>query len=383
MKVFLLVIYILLLIFAPKYGIFDFKLLLFPVGLIFSYKSIIIPRFAIKTILFLFILIIYYGIIAYINNSSIDELLRYFRIILSVLLVIFLFSFSNISKNKITIALVIVLMINIFIMIINLINPSFHLFIQSIYFDNGKLLEKSNRVIGLSSGFDTSGVILLISILFLSYLYINFRTKIYLFCILISIGISFFVSRGTIIYLFLLILIFLFRSILKLKFRNIMFIFSIFLIFSIIVYPFVSKIFLSSVNLEMFGLDNQVDSEIIENQYARTDFLGMLESFLEFPKSTSGLIFGEAHDVQVDSGYIKSINQIGIIGTLFTLYANWFIYFKQKQSINSFFNFKFLLLLIIVLITFTNVKNQMLFTRGIFELYLILSFLYFKHFEKA
>ena len=93
-----------------------------------------------------------------------------------------------------------------------------------------------------------------------------------------------------------------------------------------------------------------------------------------------GIIFGEAHDIDVDSGYVKTINQIGILGTLYTLYINWDIYFSQKKNrTKTFFSINLLLLLCIILISITNFKNQMFFTRGIFEIYLVLAFLAHKY----
>ena len=109
----------------------------------------------------------------------------------------------------------------------------------------------------------------------------------------------------------------------------------------------------------------------------------MLNSFFILPNSSSGLIFGIAKDVEVDSGYIKTINQIGILGALITFIIHWKTYFsfKKKYSKNIFISFKFMLLLILILISVSNIKNQMFFVRGIFEIYITLCMLYFKYDE--
>jgi hypothetical protein len=379
-----IVLYVFILFFSPKFGLFDPRVLMVPIGFMALKKSLFIPKFINKLLIHLLILMLYYSIISFLNNSGFEELLRYFRVIISVVLIIFLFSFPNVDRSLMVNSILIALMSNIVVMIFNLISPSFNLLIQSIYLDGGKILDKSNRVIGLSSGYDTTGVIVLISILFLTYLFSFNRNKIYFIFLLLSIGVSFFISRGTMVYFFLILLFFIFRITKKLNLKFVLLIYFFAILFLSLVYPYVYNVFISSVNLDFLNLETEVDPLVIENQYAKTDFLGMVESFLKFPNSAYGIIFGEAHDVDVDSGYIKTINQIGILGTLYSLYINWEIYFLQNKFKNKiFFTNNLLMLLCIILISLTNFKNQMFFTRGIFEIYLVLAFLSHKYYAKS
>ena len=385
MKLFLVSLYVFITFFSPKFGILDFRLLLLPVGFIFCFRNLKIPLFILQTIIVVLSIISYYFVLSYFYNSPQDELLRYFRILVSIFVILFLFSFPNVSIQVIQNSIVVCLVINLFIMILNLIFPSFHLFVQSIYFDEGKILEKTNRVIGLSSGFDTSGVILLISILFFFFLALKHQSYFYFLILCISSFLAFFVSRGTIVYFLILFIFFSIKFMFsnKFLFRHKFLVYLVLFVIILFAIPHVSKIFLGSVDIEFLGIEAEVNPEIIENQYAKTDVLGMAQSFIVLPNTLSGLIFGLTQDIEVDSGYIKTIYQIGLVGIFLTLFSHFKIYSSIKNKPDgSFLNFKLFLFLILLLLTISNFKNSMFFVRGVFEIYLSLSLFFYKFHEK-
>jgi hypothetical protein len=363
-------IYLFLLFFSPKIGLIDLRLILLPVGLLFSKGSIRVPTALISFIKIIIFIILYSILISFLNNGDYQEIFRYFRILVSVFLTILFFSIPRITKSSINKVFITVLFMNVLVMFLNLLSPSFNSFIQLIYLDEGKELNKINRVIGLSSGYDTSGIIVLITGLYYFYMYKNNNNLILLFLLITTFVISFFISRGTILYVIMFSIIFGWKSLYNLSIKKVIYILSIVLLLSATIFPYVKNIFISSISSDM--IDSDIDPNVIENQYAKTDPIEMVKSFYIIPKSTFGIFWGESNAVEVDSGYIKTLNQTGVFGIIITLISYCLLFSKVNVNKDEKFNFKIILFCILSLMIVANVKNQILFTRGIFEIYLFI-----------
>jgi hypothetical protein len=141
------------------------------------------------------------------------------------------------------------------------------------------------------------------------------------------------------------------------------------------IYSFILPILIDSWNLDI-AIDFANRPDIYESGYSKNDPLSILESFIIIPNTLSGLVFGTSFDPpDSDSGYIKVINIIGVFGLLFSIYtfiATLYHSFPRKYQLNDSIILLKKFLFFIVFVTFVaSIKNQYLFTRGIFELFIL------------
>jgi hypothetical protein len=233
------------------------------------------------------------------------------------------------------------------------------------------------RVSGLVAGFDIAGIFSLITT-YVLYELIKIKPRgIYYFMFFLSYFSIFFTSRTNSIYAILIAVIFFYNFIKNFK-LNPKYIFSLVIFFSSFIFilsRFVLPILIDSWNLDIvFEVADRPD--IYESGYSKNDPLSILQSFIIIPETITGLIFGTSFDPpDSDSGYIKVINIIGILGLVTSILSyistyilsnlNNYIYNPQTKLLKR-------VIFFILLTTFiASVKNQYFFTRGIFELFII------------
>jgi hypothetical protein len=187
----------------------------------------------------------------------------------------------------------------------------------------------------------------------------------------------FLTSRTSIIVLVAITLILLINFLFKneLSFKKVVFFLVFLLSFSLIIYTYVLPNLISTINIELFSNFEDLGNEEAVLTYAKTDPIQMILDFIILPKTNLGLFFGENFSPLSDSGYIQTINSIGIFGLFISILFYFIIYFHSKKILINYrinISLKKALKIIILLTLLLCVKNQYLFTRGTFELIILL-----------
>jgi hypothetical protein len=361
-------------IFGPKYGFLDTRLFL--VILIYSLNINDInkiPKVILWALVFLLFLVVYSFLIYLFNNNDYIDSLRYLRCIFGILLLLHLyrkFDFELLFNS-----LLFILFLHVLSIYISVIFPSSQGFFSMISGYDKDF--RAFRVSGLVAGFDISGIFSLITTYVLYELIKIKSRRIYYFMFFLAYFSIFFTSRTNSVYAILIAVFFFYNFIKNFK-LNPKYIFSLVIFFSSFIYilsRFVIPILIDSWNLDIvFEVADRPD--IYESGYSKNDPISILQSFIIIPETITGLIFGTSFDPpDSDSGYIKVINIIGILGLVASIIfyistyilssLNNYIYNPQTKLLKS-------VIFFILLITFiASVKNQYFFTRGIFELFII------------
>lgn len=361
-------------IFGPKFGILDSRFVLSLLIYLINFNDLkSVPKSIAFMLGCLNFLVLYSFIIYIFNDSDYIDSLRYLRGVFGILLLVHLYKHFN--YNLLFKHLIFILFLHVLSIYFSVIFPFTQVFFAKISGYDKEFL--TFRVSGLVAGFDISGILPLI-FSFLLYELIKIRKSKLLFLIFFLTYFSiFFTSRTNSLYAIFLAFYFFIDFIKKAK-LNYNFIFSITLFsgaFILIIYRFVLPVLIDSWNLDIaIELANRPD--IYESGYSKNDPLAILESLLIFPDSLFGIFFGTSYNpLESDSGYIKIINIIGVLGLIFYIYtflATLYLSFPRKYQLNDSIILLKKFLFFVVFVTFVaSIKNQYLFTRGIFELFII------------
>lgn len=363
-------------LFGPKLGVLDSRLLLIPILLIFHrFENLKFHRDYIILLAINFFLLIY-SFNQFLFFPPNPEFLRYTRALISLFCLPFIIGYKNSFESALSI-LVNVLILHPISIFISMFFPSVQYFLAIVF----QFVAESRdlRYNGLTAGFDIAGYLSISGFLILLFKYYHDKRTITFIKAFIFLASIFFTSRTSIIVLIFLsiLLFFSFISKYKFSFKRIFLGFAFFAVFSFMIYKYVLPNFISTINIEIFQELSDVGNEEAVLTYARTDPFQMLIDFIILPKSTLGLIFGENYSPLSDSGYIQAINAVGFFG----LFISFFFYFKVYSGLDSIMfdnqlkNIVSKGLKIIIFITLLLcVKNQYLFTRGTFELIVLLFF---------
>jgi hypothetical protein len=342
LKYFILII----LIFGPKFGFFDTRLLLLPLLFFFDFQSnkIIVPILFLILYFFLKELSIY-------QNIDLTETLRLFKL-LYVLLLIDIFSklFNYTLKD-----LAIVLLIHVFFVIIMNEVEFIRDLIHNFYGFSKSY--KQFRSTGLTLGYDISGFISIIAFIIWRCIKIKLWQKnIILLFIIVSV---FLTSRVSLIVLFILLLYYSRNIILKNKLISGL----LCLVVLLLIKDFIFEAY--SQFLVIFGfISTDIESY---GGYAIYSLESLYDQIFTWPTNLEGWLFGYK-DEKVDSGYSMIIMKYGLVGLLIILT----FYLKLSKIVK--FN-KHIFLTIILLMFVLNFKNEYFLTRGITEILLLLAFL--------
>lgn len=380
----LVYLYMFFLLFGPKYGFVDSRLILLPVGLLLSNGFILSNRTFRLSIIALIILFLYSLFLFILNDFRDPDFLRYFRGIISLLAMGLLFNSKKIGLQRILNSFFQVLLTNAIIMLLMLLFPSIKTLIYS--FLNLEILHRYLRVTGLTAGYDIAGFITILCTVYAYTYYNETGRNRHLFFMILSASLTLFTSRGNMIYLSILFLFLLKSYFLNttISLKKILFLFLLFLIAVVFIYKLILPVFTQTM------ISGHVENRTPENykflfkSYGYTDPVAMLKSFIKLPDSFMGIVFGASIIPRSDSGYIQTINAIGIIGLIFTLgfyyatYSNIRFFYKNigptitasvlpKVIMNS-------AMLIFFLSLVASIKNQYFFTRSVFEMFIFCSF---------
>jgi hypothetical protein len=266
-----------------------------------------------------------------------------------------------------------------------LIVPAIQPFVHNLL--NYKIEVRYLRVTGLTAGFDIAGFITILCTVFAyTYLSKTFKTK-YLVLMILSICMTLFTSRGNMVYLSILFLFLLKTFFLKssVSLKEIILLFLFFIIGMFFMYKMILPVFSQTLNSNLIGLSKSNNIDFIQKSYGYTDPIKMLRSFITLPDSGVGKLFGISAYPASDSGYIQTINAIGVLGLLITLgfylkiYRNILFFYRRSKHQSNYSDISNVFLntsmLLFFLTLIASVKNQYFFTRSVFEMFIFCSFI--------
>lgn len=374
MKVVLQYIAVIIALFGPKFGLIDSRLLLIPIllifykldNLVFSRNQIILLRINSFLLLYSFCLFILF--------PSNPEFLRYIRSFISLFCLPFIIGYKNSFESALRI-LINVLIFHPLAIYFSIVSPS----IQNILANIFQLVAENRdlRLNGLTAGFDIAGYLSISGFLICLYTYYQDKktsSLIKSFVFFISV---FFTSRTSIIVLLVISILLFFQFVFKSNFsiKKIFLGGVLFTILSMIVFEYILPNFISTIDIEIFKDLSEKGNEEAVLTYAKTDPYQMFIDFIILPKSKMGLFFGENISPLSDSGYIQTINAVGLLGLSisYLFYLKMYfnlkcIHFKNQLKINLSKALK----MIIIITLLVCLKNQYLFTRGTFELIILI-----------
>lgn len=359
---------ILIALFGPKFGVFDTKLLLIPVSILFIKKEDAIFSKQEITLLISLLILSIYSFFLFLLLPPDLEFLRYFRSTLSLLLLFVIFR-RTLNPNSILTIILFCLSLHSLSIYISFLFPSFQQILSELYGTRVVF----QRYAGLTSGYDISGFFAIFGC-YISYLFYkknnNFK---YILYALFFYGSIFFTSRVSILIIIVLTLYFIFREQFysKFSFKKFIIIFTILTTLYLALNKYIIPIFISSIQIEFFESYSELGDSSSVQSYSKDNPIEVLENFIVLPKTDLEIFFGANRFPASDSGYIQTINTIGVFGLVITLYFYISLYYFVRNDLISKL-IKFLLILTIIL----SIKNQYFFTRGVFELIIVLYLLF-------
>lgn len=374
MKVILQYFAVFLALFGPKFGFFDSRFFLILIMLFFQSKNQLsfskIQVFLLIIISFLFI----YSFSLFLLYPSNPEFLRFMRSFVSLITLPFIIGYKNNNKQALVIV-VNVLFLHPIAIFLSLIFPAIQQALTFLFqFESEKIT--TLRYSGLTAGFDIAGYLSIAGFLICIYTYfIEENYKWFTMALIFYISV-FLTSRTSVVVLLVLSLYLFFKFSLKTKLtiKYITFLLFIVSTLSIFFYIYVLPNLISTVDIALFENLAEMGNEEAVLTYAKTDPYQMIIGFIILPDSYFGLFFGENYTPLSDSGYIQTINTIGFLGLIISVYFYFKIYSfkfiksnkdKLIQSLSQ--GLKLIILITLILC----IKNQYMFTRGTFELVIL------------
>jgi len=384
-------------LFGPKFGYIDTSVIAGFLGLpvILLYKKTPIPKQWFSLWVIIAITFCYSIIINYTSNFLCNYLvLRQARVLVAAtLLPIVIYLFPLRPKDKLIIVIS-VLFLNSVTILTQILFPQLQLYMAPIYQFNKSI--RHIRAFGLTAGYDSAGYLSVMGFILASLSIIFCKKKIkYFFISLIFAFSVFFTSRTSmalaIVFISFFSFFFIFFKRKKLRFMGILFIFiSVFFIiyfFGIVYDTFdisltKSFIFMPKTNMEY------------TSSFARTNLNEWRSHTIVFPDNEYLLLFGAGINPPSDMGYVKIIYMIGLFGLFLVIIGHLYILisahniFKREIKLvklskppyiylfENGFNITYWSLMIFVpLQLIINLKNLYFYTRGYYELLIILFFI--------
>jgi uncharacterized membrane protein len=367
------------LIFAPKIGFIDLSILVPLVILFFAAAitplSLRLNNIFIKMALMIAILLVYQILIQITYGTfSLEELARLIRSILTVLIV----GVISLQREKIDSYILYAIVIHAVIVIIA---ANYHPINEALSNISEIHVIHEGRAAGLLAGFDISGTLNLIAILILitdkdSITGITQKTLL-IFILTLS---CYYISRVSLLLSLTLLLYNIIRDFFRKDtptyLKYIIIIFSSYVFYE--VFNLTLKIMAVTFSLDFVEV-NSADYESIVSKNAvqnGDDFLW--SAMWYFPESISGIFFGTGiSELNSDIGYVDEIFRYGITGLFFAIFIHaYFIFYflKRKKTHNH-----ILVISIFTLMLILTLKNNYLFTRAIFPIFILLTSMNYKN----
>ena len=367
------------------YGI-DLKILIYAFWIIkismkkINNRKISVNLYEYKLINLIMIIISYIMFITLINqHNEISMSLRYFRAIVSFVIIILFFQDKEYKPKVVINTIEIILLIHSISVIIGIIFPDFKNYIVFISNYEKKFLEA--RSTGLVSGYDFAGLLCNLGLILSFLIRVINKKKIVTIKTVIFILAAIFTSRYSIVITILILIIVFLYEIFKLNIREIIRIGKYVIPLCLLIFIFL--VLTTELNLNLREtLFNQIPglktlyNEII---YSYADYSGRSTvSNHYYIDPNINFIFGEGYIPQnVDPGYIRNLYFMGIFGLALQslFYLSIFLYVNKIRKINKNKDIKIIALFIMFMIIALFVmefKLTFIFSSITFELMIIL-----------
>lgn len=319
------------------------------------------------------ILILSFTLLVSLFNLTFDEYVigRFLRLLVNTILLCLFINNLNFKKKSFFNSIVLVLSFNTLLVIFQYYFPQIKLNFLLVTGFNRSL--DMSRSFGMFASYDATGLLTCIFILFSWYLYCNSKKKIYLFLFITSFSTSIFISRFTMI---VSVFVFLYCILYYLK-RNNLISFKIIFLFSFLFY--IGYYVLGEI---YFIISKSINGDSVVNKsYSSSSGNIIVNEMIFFPDTLPELLLGTGLSSQSsDIGFIKLIFMIGIIGLFLVIYYYYKTYKKLIKTIKPKFNFnyheyrnlKFFLVGFIIINFIFNFKLLLIYSKGFYELYLLL-----------
>jgi hypothetical protein len=371
-EIFLFYFVLTILLFGPIFGLIDTSFFGSIIGLSllmvakkdfsFSFIKCIIPHYFIVLLLLLYSLLIYL-----LYQESSFYIIKFFKssiIAITIPLFIYNYPLNYLYKLKI---LRNVLILNALVIFIQILLPTSQPLFASIYLFNKRF--SSIRSFGLTTGFDSAGFYSIIGMLISFHLLQKNKRKVDIFLILLFITSVLLTSRTSMIIGIALFTLYQFKIILGAE-KRIKIPFIITLIPQSFIFVLIFKIVYTTIILKDVSYVFNIN---LSQQFALTSLDDIANSHFFLPEKPIDTIFGMGMNPKADNGYVKTIFFIGVLGLgLFAttyLYLPFYLLSRNDKKNN---NITKLFLLIILLQFVFNFKNLYFFSRGFYDIVLIL-----------
>lgn len=365
-------IFLFFLLLGPKFFTFiDFGILVpgaIIICLVLSYYHIYIQKYFIGWLGILIALFCYSGLMQLANLSfDYQTLLRIFKTgIMFLIVIVYAWhlnrrGYPDISLLKV---LLLVIFLNSCLIIIGAFSETAREILIQVTGNTKMFLFRSS---GLFSGFDIAGMCSSFGILIAARIYAESRRARYIIISLFLLISVIFTSRASIC---IAILLFLYHVHLIWRYGNVFTrIFCLFSLFSIFYYLFPFILYAVEFTFKIGVADIPNEFELAFEQVFSANTLAVLKDMYFLPPDDHTLIFGSgAIGPSTDVGYVNDIFRYGLFVTIFlygflTLLT---VTFAQGR------NLKIICYILLFLILSLSFKNEYLFVRGIFPLFMFL-----------
>lgn len=343
-------------------------------------RKIKINLYEFKLIVLIMIIIFYVMFITLINqHNEISVSLRYFRAILSFIVIILFFQDKKYEPKVVINTIEMILLIHSISIIIGVIFPNFKDYIVFISNYEKKFLEA--RSTGLVSGYDFAGLLCNLGLILNFLVNIINKKKIITIKTIIFIMAAAFTSRYSMVVTILILVTVFIYEIFKLNIREIIRIGKYVIPLCLLIFLFLILTTELNVDLRRTLFDQIPIMKKLYNEiiYSYADYSGRSTVTNHYYIDPNiNLIFGEGYiPKNVDPGYIRNLYFMGIIGILLQglFYFIIFLYANKMRKINSNKEIKIIALFIMFMIIALFVmefKLTFIFSSITFELMIIL-----------
>jgi len=369
------------LVFAPKFGVVDFAILLPAMLLpfIFFNKRWKISRHFFSLAMMVVALIVYQLCVQMVNqNFQFAAVGRLMRALVTTIIVGFLFGTANNDDlgRKVFRALLAALAFHAFLIVVAAFVYPFNEFLSLI---SGNDRVRMYRASGLMAGFDIAGFLNIIGIAMIIFRVYAIKSTVVNLLLLILFFLScYFTSRVSMVISGLLLLVYavtlLRSSEISLFNRIVMFLILIFFTYEI-AYK-VMEIFEVTMALGLIDVDPMIATGVVTRHAVLDPRDFLWKSMFFVPDSMWQFIFGTGGDVlDSDVGYVKEIFRYGVVGLVFAVISHIIFTFKIFDSrfrLNLHSRSGRLVVFVFFAMFLLTLKNNYIFVRGVFPVYLIL-----------
>ena len=393
----ILFVMIFFLIYGPKLlGVIDLSVAIpfFLVFLLFDLRSkYSISALSSASILIVLFLLIYTYVLAFLTQTiDFFVLGRILRSLINMIVIYFcvyhLVYARLISVDEIIRYIIVILSIGSFVILAQVIFPSIQPLMAELVGFNKSYL--STRAFGLTAGYDTAGYLSALVSMYSIYLYTQYNRRykyVYLMSFVLS-GIAvIYASRSSMAMMLGLFLVVIYYSITTKSASSKRLLMPL-LIITVPVIIYIIPLFVISFgldidfeNIPLLEFIYGTDSLSFNKNYASTNIGEVAQVFLFLPDTIFGVIFGTAHNVHSDIGYVKIIHIGGIIMMFLTIVVYFVLPVRlcfsrglsQIVRIDPNTSKYIVLMIMFVIVMFVgNLKNLYFFTRGYHELFFII-----------